>query len=190
MRKFSTLYTTLAFSIVGLQLDSEATAAGITYDCDTAANHYSELILPAPAGPFRVSGNVQLDALAELSKYTPLARIQISSKSEPGHSPESFAGVSVMALPVDATKSPTGAPAIQMVAFNVNGKEDEIVPLSMFAKPGGAQTFNLSFDGGNVSASIGNDRRTLPVKSSAPVVRIVCSTGEFLFTDLTIQALR
>lgn len=171
-------------------LPTTATAAGITYDCDTAANHYSELVLPAPAGPFIVSGNVQLNALAEVTKYTPLARVWISSPTEPGQSPESFAGVSVMGLPVDAHKNPTGSPAIQMVAFNVAGKEDEIEPLSMLVKPGGPQSFSLSFDGRNVSASIGNDRRTLPVKTSTPVVRFICSTGEFLFTNVTIQSSR
>jgi hypothetical protein len=189
MRNLNALLATVALGIIGLAVSNPATAAGITYDCDTAANHYSELVLPAPPGPFIVSGNVQLNALAEVTKYTPLARVQISSSTEPGQSPETFAGVSMMALPVDAKKNPTGSPAIQMVSFNVNGKEDEIVPLSMLVKPGGAQPFSLSFDGRNVAASVGNDRRTLPVKAADPVVRIVCSTGEFLFTNLTIQPL-
>src|SRR5437764_14493678 len=91
----------LAVILSAAAASSSATAAGITYDCDTAANHYSELVLPAPAGPFTVSGVVQLNALAEVSKYTPLARIQISSQTEPGQSPSSFAGISVMALPAD-----------------------------------------------------------------------------------------
>ena len=174
-------------AILATLLPNAAVAAGITYDCDTAANHFSELVLPAPAGPFTVSGNVQLNALAEVTKYVPLARVWISSASQPGQSPESYAGVSVSALPVDANKSPTGAPAIQMVGFNMNGKEDEIEPLSMLATPGGALPFSLSFDGRNVAASIGKDQRSLPVKTSTPVVRIICSTGEFLFTDVTIR---
>src|SRR3954470_2925518 len=113
MRSLNALQATMALGIIGLAISSPATAAGIAYDCDTAPNHYSELVLPAPAGPFTVSGNVQLNALAEVTKYTPLARVQISSASEPGQSPDSFAGVSVMALPVDAQKNPTGSPAIQ-----------------------------------------------------------------------------
>jgi hypothetical protein len=191
MRTLNVLHATWALGIIiGLTTTNRAMAAGITYDCDTAANHYSELALPAPEGPFIVSGTVQLNALAPVSKYTPLARVWISSPTEPGQSPKSYAGISVMALPVDAQKSPSGSPAIQMIAFNVNGKEDEVVPLSLLEKPGGAKSFNLSFRGGTVSASIGNEQRTLAVKSSAPVVRIVCSTGEFLFTNLSIQPLR
>jgi hypothetical protein len=184
MKKFLAVITPIA-CIIGLPAPAEAT--GITYDCDTAANHYSELVLPAVGGRFTVSGNVQLIALAEVSKYTPLARIQISSPSEPGKSPASFAGVAVMALPADAKETSTGSAAIQMVAFNANGKDDEIVPLSMLAKPGGTQSFSLAFDAGMVVASIGNESRTLSVKTPEPVVRIVCSTGEFLFTNLIIQ---
>ena len=165
-------------------------AAGITYDCDTAANHYSELVLPAPTGPFTVSGNVQLNALAEVTKYAPLARVQVASASDPGKSPTSYAGIAVMALPADSQKTPTGSPAIQMVAFSATGKEDEIVPLSMLAKPGGAQQFTLSFDGRTVAAAIANEHRNFPVNASSAVVRLVCSTGEFLFTNVIVQPSR
>ena len=187
MNKLLAAVTAMA-SAVGLP--APADAAGITYDCDTAANHYSELVLPTAAGPFTVSGTVRLIALAEVSKYTPLARVWIASASEPGQSPASFAGISVMALPADPQKTPTRSPAIQMVAFNVNGQDDDIVPLSMLAKPGGAQSFSLSFNSGAVVASIGAERRTLRVSASEPVVRIICSTGEFLFTNLMIQSAR
>jgi hypothetical protein len=187
MNKLLAIVVTIA-SAIGFS--GTAGAADITYDCDTAANHYSELVLPPVAGPFTVSGIVQLKALAEVSKYTPLARVQIASPSEPGQSPASFAGISVMALPADPQKTPTGSPAIEMVAFSVDGKDDEIVPLSMLAKPGGAQSFSLYFNSGSVVASIGDERGTLRVKTSEPVVRIVCSTGEFLFTNLRIQSAR
>ena len=58
-----------------LALPSMVDAKGITYDCDTAANHFSELILPAGTGPFTVSGNVKLNALADVTKYAPIARV-------------------------------------------------------------------------------------------------------------------
>jgi len=169
---------------------STAAAAepGITYDCDTAANHFSELVLPAPAGRFTVSGAVQLNALAAVSKYAPLAHVWISSASQPGQSPASYAGVSVLALPADAEKNATGSPAIQVISFNANGKEDEMLPLTMLAKPGGPQPFSLTFDGRTVAASIASEHRTFTVDAPAPVVRLVCSTGEFLFTDVKIQA--
>ena len=56
-------------------LPGQTLAAPITYDCDTAADHFSELVLPAADVPFTVSGNLQLNALAGSKKYVALARI-------------------------------------------------------------------------------------------------------------------
>src|SRR5438093_11159414 len=119
-----------------------AIAAGITYDCDTAANHYSELSLPAPGTPFTVTGTVQMNAMAASSTYTPIVRIQIAAAAAPGQSSAAYAGFALAAL-----QTPSGAPVVQMVSFNVNGKEDEVLPLSMMTKPGTEQTFKLSYDG-------------------------------------------
>ncbi|WP_150125035.1 NMCC_0638 family (lipo)protein [Tsuneonella mangrovi] len=176
-------------TILGLFVfHSAATAAGITYDCDTAADHFSELNLPTVGVPFTVSGNVQLNALAGSKKYAAVARLQITSSAAPGHSPDVFAGFSISALPADPKKTPSGLPAIQMLSYNVNGKDDEIIPLSMMTKPGTVQPFTLSYDSKNVTVSLGKDTKSFRLKAVEPVVRIVCSTGEFLFTDLTIRS--
>jgi len=172
-----------------LSLPTTAMATGITYDCDTAANHFSELVLPAHI-PFSVSGNVQLNALAASKAYAPITRIQIASSSSPGKSPSVYAGFSLSAIPMDAKKTPSGAPAIQMLSYNSNDKEDEEVPLSIMTKPGTVQSFTLSYDGSNVSVNLGNDTKSIPLKTTEPVVRIVCSTGEFLYTDLKIIPLQ
>lgn len=171
-------------------LPATAVAAGITYDCDTAADHFSELDLPAADVPFTVSGNVQMNALAGSTIYVPIARIQIASSAAPGQSPDAYAGFSLSALPADAKKTPSGAAAVQMLSYNVNGKDDEVLPLSLITKPGTVQPFTLSYDGKKVSANLGNETKSFPLKISDPVVRIICSTGEFLFTDMTIKPLR
>lgn len=49
------------------------------------------------------------------------------------------------------------------------------------------QTFTLSYDGSTVVVNLGKESRSFPLKVAEPVVRIVCSTGEFLFTDLAIK---
>ena len=170
-----------------LALPATAVAAGITYDCDTAANHFSELVLPTLGVPFTVSGNVQLNALAGSTTYVPIARIQVASSAAPGQSPNVYAGFSLSALPADAKKTPSGAPAIQMLSYNSSGKDDEVLPLSMMTKPGTVQPFTLSYDGSNVSVNLGNKVKSFPLKTTESVVRIICSTGEFLFTDLAIK---
>ncbi|WP_157136831.1 hypothetical protein [Sphingomonas sp. PAMC 26617] len=169
-----------------LALPSIVEAKGITYDCDTAANHFSELVLPAGTGPFTVSGSVKLNALAETTKYAPLTRVEIASSAPAGQSPEVFAGFTLTALPADGKKTPSGESAVQMLSYTSNGKKDDVLPLSLLTKPGTVQRFTLSFDGGRVLVDLGNDNKSFPLKTNNPVVRLVCSTGEFLFTDLTI----
>ena len=162
----------------------------MTYDCDTAAGHFSELDLPAPPAPFTVTGSVQINALARDGTYAPITRVQIAAAAAPGQSPPAYAGFSLSALPADPKKTPSGAPAIQMLSYNTAGKEDEVLPLSTVTKPGTVQPFRLSYDGSNVSVSLGNDAKTIAMRTATPVVRIVCSTGEFLLTDVVIQSAR
>lgn len=177
-------------SLALLALPATAEAKGITYDCDTAANHFSELSLPAGSVPFTVSGNVQLNAFAGSKTYIPIARIQIGASTAPGQAPDAYAGFSLAALATDPKKTPHGPSAIQMLSYNVAGKEDELLPLSMMTAPGTVQAFTLSYDGSKVLVTLGNESRSFPIKIGDPVVRLVCSTGEFLFTDLTIAPVR
>lgn len=173
-----------------LALPATAAAQGITYDCDTAANHFSELDLPTDGAPFTVSGNVQLNSLVASKEYAAVARVQIAPTVAPGQSPAAFAGFALTALPVDPKKSPSGATAIQALSWNVNGKDDEVLPLSIMAKPGTVQPFALSYDGSKVSVTLGTETKSFPLAAAKPVVRIVCSTGEFLFTGLAIKSNR
>jgi hypothetical protein len=177
-----------AAALTLMVLPGAATAQGITYDCDTAANHFSELVLPAGGAPFTVSGKVQLNTLAGSKTYVPIVRIQVTAPTTPGQAPAVFAGFSLSALATDPKKTPSGASSIQMLSYNVNGKEDEILPLTMMTKPGTVQAFTLSYDGSNVSVDLGVDSKSFPLKTAEPVVRIMCSTGEFLLTDVMIKA--
>jgi len=173
---------TVAFSA----LPPSASAAGITYDCDTATQHYSELVLPAPGQAFSMTGNVQMRTMADIKKFAPLARVHISSASEPGQSPDLYAGFKLLALPLDKRKAPNGAEAVEMLSFTVKGKEDESLPMSMLRTPGTTQPFKLTYNGSEVVVNLDGEARSYPLKMAEPVVRVICSTGEFLFTDLKI----
>lgn len=179
-----------AIGLALLTAPAIAGARGITYDCDTAADHYSELDLPVDAGAFTVSGKVQLKTLAAIKTFIPLARVQITSPTVPGKGPDVYAGFVLSALPADATKTPSGEPSIQMLGYSVNGKEDDILPFSLMTKPGTIQAFSLSYDGTKVLVNLGNESKSFPLKTKDPIVRLVCSTGEFLFTDVTITPSR
>jgi hypothetical protein len=190
MKRRKTMKSIFCAGAIGLgsiMAPAAAGAAGILYDCDTAANHFSELALPAGSIPFSVSGKVQLNAMAPSKKFAAIARIQIASAAEPGKSPADFAGFSLSALPADAQKTPSGAAAVQMLSYNVKGKDDDVLPSSMTDRPGTAQPFTLAYDGSAVSVTVGHETRSFPLKIANPAVRIVCSTGEFLITELAIS---
>jgi hypothetical protein len=172
--------------LVCAALPQAASAAGITYDCDTATQHFSELVLPAPGQAFSVTGNVQMRNMADIKKFAPLARVHISSATEPGQSPDLFAGFKLLALPLDKRKAPNGAEAVEMLSFTAKGKEDESMPMSVLRAPGTTQPFKLTYNGSEVVVTLDGEIRSYPFKMAEPVVRVICSTGEFLFTDLTV----
>lgn len=179
-------------SMLGLLLllaPASVQANGITYDCDTAADHFSELQLPSPLPAFKATGMVQLNAMAGSAAYIPMVRIEIASSSAPGKSPDASAGFKLSALPVNPKKSPTGAAAIQMLSFSANSAEDEMLPLSMMTKLGTPETFSLTYDDQGIVVVLGKESRTFPKKLTNPVLRVICSTGEFLITDLAISPL-
>jgi len=77
-----------------------------------------------------------------------------------------------------------------MLSYSVSGKDEDVLPFSMITKPGTIQPFNLSYDGKKVLVSLGNESKSFPLETGDPVVRLICSTGEFLFTDLKITPTR
>lgn len=179
-----------AVGLAFLALPGAAAAQGITYDCDTAAGHFSELVLPAGAMPFTVTGNVKLNAVTTDRAYAAMVSIQISAAAALGQSPKVFAGFSLGALPVDPKRAPGGVPAIQSLSWRANGLKEEMLPQSLLTKPGTVQPFTLAYDGDEVAVTLGSDTRRFPLKTAEPVVRVTCSTGEFLLTDLTIKPAR
>ncbi len=167
-----------------LALPATAEAAGITYDCDTAANHFSELYLPSIRVPFLVSGNVQFKRRAVSTTYSPSAqvRIAVSAASGEAHDRAGFA----LVLPLADV---SGASPVQTLQYS-RAKGNETLPPSTITKQGTVEPFKLSYDGSKVSVNVGNEAKSFLLKAAEPIVEIVCSTGEFLFTDLTIRPLR
>jgi hypothetical protein len=175
----------LASLVVSAAAAAPAEARGITYDCDTAAGHYSELVLPAPGARFSVSGNIKVNAIAKDTKWAPLLRVRIGPvPAAPGASQSAYAGLTLTALPGKAVS--LAADTIQMFSFDATGVEDMIA--SSLQSTGAVQPFRLSFDGRSVAVAVGAEMRSFPLSASEPVVQITCSTGEFLLTDLRLEA--
>jgi hypothetical protein len=173
------MWKTLALASVSVMaVPGAAEAAGITYDCDTAAGHFSELVLPAPANHFSVTGNIKVNAIAKDKKWAPLARVRIGeAPTAPGATPTSYGGLKLTALPGKDVSM--RADVVQMFSFDVTGTNDEGAIPSTLQETGPTLPFRLSFDGRAVTAAIGAESRSIPVTASQPVVQIICSTGEF-----------
>ena len=160
--------------------------AGITYDCDTAADHFSELILPAGATPFQVTGKVRLMQTAQSDDYSPVTRIAISNQAAaPGPSNEGWAGLRYLVVP-PSTRSRVSGALLSFSEKPADGAEG-----SRPIGPPSAEevAFSLVFDGAEVTATMDGKEAKLTFRAARPVVRIVCSTGEFLYTDLVIRPL-
>ena len=169
-----------------------AQQAGITYDCDTASGNFSELVLPAPPTPFTVSGHVRLNKIAKIDKFAPLTRLTISGPSaRPGETPADWAGFEITALPAKALARQirTDKEVLQFLSWAemAGGDKKAHDPSGPLDYPD-SLSFTLSYDGSSVSARIAGQEQKMAMPARNPVVRIVCSTGEFLFTDLTIAA--
>lgn len=178
-------YLGFVASTFGLAGAAHAAGAGITYDCDTAAGHFSELVLPAPSGPFTIVGNITVNTIAKDKKWAPSARVRIgSAPAGPGAAPSAFAGFSLAAVPGKAVSM--NAETVQAFSFEAAGGEPQLIPASL-GPTGSVQPFRLSFDGRAVAVAIGAEARSYPLVVNQPVVQIICSTGEFLMTDIKIE---
>ncbi len=163
---------------------SEVLAKGITYNCDTAANHFSELSLPA-SQVFTVSGRLQLLNMAKSKEYAALARLTVSNATaQTGPSPEGWAGFEFMNLP-GSKGLPTG---ILVSTALTKGATKQGATLGIASSRDVA--FTLTFTGDAVKMNIDGREAQIPFKAEQPIVRIVCSTGEFLFYDMEILPTR
>jgi hypothetical protein len=160
------------------------TSGGITYDCDTAADHFSDLVIPAGSVPFKVTGRVKLMTIAASKAFVPMTRLTISNASDqPGASNEGGAGFELMIAPVHNGKPPT----LAMISSTTQEKGKDVVSkvLNMPAAPEAA--FSLTYDGAAVTLDVDGHDAQLAFVAARPVVRIMCSTGEFLYTDLAVH---
>jgi hypothetical protein len=164
---------------------SAQTPDGIRYDCDTAANHFSELVLPAIPAPFIVTGKVRLMTLAASTKYVPMTQLAISTASDkPGPADEDLAGFKYIVAPTARDKPPS-LPFLAFVTQKASGKDNG---MQILAKPSDAEVaFTLLYDGADVTVIIDGHEKKFELKATRPVVRITCSTGEFLYSDLRIR---
>jgi len=168
----------------------ETASAGITYDCDTAANHYSELSLPPGSIPFTVSGKVKLLSIVPGQDYVTMTRLSISNAApQPGPSSEGWAGFQISVLKRSARQSGVALISSTLRPKGGDNATDTLGPPVVVEDADDLQElpFTLTYDGKQAVLRVGDSQRALEFAAPRPIVRIVCSTGEFLYTDLVIR---
>lgn len=177
------LAVAMSAAIPGAAFGQAAPDAGITYDCDTAANHFSQLLLPAPPAPFLVTGKVRAMSNAASKQYVPMTRLTISTPGDGPAKSENSAGLEFLIAPTAMDKPPT----LPMLAFSQKEAGKDRVT-DIIAPPGTTDiSFRLVYDGAHVAVTVDGHERRIAFTAPRPVVEIVCSTGEFLYTGLTIK---
>jgi hypothetical protein len=147
------------------------------------------LELPAPAGGFVVEGKVRLQQIGQIDKYSPLTRLAIASApAAPGKSPDEVAGFVLTAVPASAVKKGAGKGLIQFLQWDERrgGTQQPNDAFDLATAPQ-ELSFRIVYDGHTATMRIGDQEKSLPLVAKQPVVRIICSTGEFLYTDLKIS---
>lgn len=166
-----------------------AETQGITYDCDTAAGHFSELALPLPSGNVTVSGKLKVNQIAKDPEWAPTVRLALAASAQPGRPPSDLAGFQLMALPAGklGLKSKDKNAVAQFLQWDER-RGGQAVEHEPFGLTDGSPVydFSLRFDGQSVLGTIGGQEQRIAFAASNPVVRIICSTGDFLITDLRI----
>jgi hypothetical protein len=155
-------------------LAGPAHAAPLSYDCDTAAGHFSELKQVQSGPDYRISGRISANELAMHKRWAPGANITVESADKAVR-----ASLRILA-------PEQKAPLDVVLETRKDGKTET----QTLGKIGLSQdlTFVVTVSGGQVRAEIGTMRGEAPTAIGAGAsVSVVCSTGNFHFDDLRFE---
>jgi hypothetical protein len=156
-----------------IPMSSAAVASPITYGCDTAADRFSAIQQQVSLKAFSIKGSIQPNEFRK-GKYAPLAQIYIESPDEKNR----------WALKVIALGAKAKA-AFIFLDMKDDGKEGEPFPIGT-VKIGEKLPFDISVtDGKMIKFKIGGmDGHPEFALGEQAQLNIICSTGDFVFSDL------
>jgi hypothetical protein len=156
-----------------LPLPATAFAAPITYGCDTPADHFSAIEQQVSLNSFSIKGSIQPNEFRK-GKYSPLAQIYLQSPDE-----KYRWAMQVIALEAKAKE------AFVFLDMTDNGKDSEPFPIGT-VKLGEKLSFDVSVtEGKKIKFKIGDMDGNPELNLGAQAtLNIICSTGDFVFSDL------
>ncbi|MBK8375276.1 hypothetical protein [Sphingorhabdus sp.] len=154
-------------------VNQPAMAAPITYGCDTPADRFSAIEQQVSLSSFSIKGAIQPNEFRK-GKYSPLAQIFLDSADQ-----KYRWAMKVIALDSKAKD------AFVFLEMTENGKESDPFLIGS-VKIGAKLSFNISVTEGKIikfriGEMDGNPELNL---GSQATLNIICSTGDFVFSDL------
>jgi hypothetical protein len=166
---------TVALLTLGLSMAAgEARAAKLEYNCDTTPDHFSELKLTQPGPAYAMTGSMTARGLYRGKDFATIGSVNLAAADDSWSVRVALTGVAKTSDKI----------LVGQLRVTRNGKTEEV---SFGAFNANAPVpFALTLDAaGNGRASLGGQTLPVPIKASGPVTAsVICSTGEFLFTDL------
>lgn len=176
MKLVKTLCAVAALTLSGL---GTATAQTLEYDCDTQAEHFSVLKAVQSGPDYRVTGNISLRETFAVKKYLTLGVVQFEPEDGSWR-----ARLGIVVLP--AGKQTTVIGTLEVTRNGVEDPPKILGEVGAFVK---GQTYPIALTLGTSggTATLGRYSAPVTVPASGKVdASIICSGGEFLFTDLKL----
>jgi hypothetical protein len=169
-RMMSVVLLALGLAMTG----GEARAEKLEYDCDTTPDHFSELKLTQRGPAYAMTGSMTARGLYRGKDFATIGSVNLAAADD---SWSVRIGLTGHAKTSDKL-------LVGQLRIIRNGKSEESNFGVFNANAPVPFALTLAADGSG-RALLGNQTLPVPIKASGPVTAsIVCSTGEFLFTDL------
>lgn len=154
-----------------------AQAQKLEYDCDTQAEHYSVLKTVQDGPDYGAAGNISLREIFAVKDYVTLGVLEFEPED---HSWRARLGMTALKA---------GKQSVIMGTLDItrNGKAEEPQMLGdvLEYQKGKTYPIKLVLGGDGGTATLGDHTVPVNLKASGKInVAVVCSGGEFLFTDL------
>jgi hypothetical protein len=178
-RRFVAIFAAAGVSLFGA---NAARALPLAYDCDTAAGSYSEISQQQAAPPYRVTGRLTALQRRTHERFLPSAQIRLEGADQRS---------SVVLRMVPTTRDGDRFTVALATTQDADRDRDREPQADLLITVGINQPvpFELSVSEGEASVRVGVERRTVPLRLGRGArLRILCSTGEFLFDELDWSA--
>jgi hypothetical protein len=165
----------LAISLTG----GAAQAQKLEYDCDTQAEHFSVLKVVQDGPDYAASGNISLREIFAVKDYATLGVLEFAPEDR---SWRARLGLSALMM----RKQPIIMGTLEITRGG-KAEEPQLIGGTLLYQKGKTYPIKLVLGDNGGTATLGDQSVPVNLKASGKVnVSVVCSGGEFLFTDLQL----